>query len=127
MNKWQIDEGEIEKYQGFCYQIIEKDTGMSYVGKKNLWKTVKLKPLKGKKNKRHKKVETDWKKYTSSSPIMQEKIAKNPENYEFKLIELCETKQKLALLEAYIQMTYYFAGDWNQLYNEVIHLRMRIR
>ena len=117
----------LEDYVGFVYVIKELDTGKLYYGIKKFWKIVKLKPLKGKKNKRHKVKETDWRTYKTSSPIMQEKLEENPCNYSCELVELCKSVTEMKAIEAYLQLKHYIEGDWDKLYNEVINLRMRIR
>ena len=33
-----LSEEELEKYQGFVYEVEEVDTGMKYIGKKFFWK-----------------------------------------------------------------------------------------
>ena len=117
----------IKDFEGFCYKILEKNTGMIYIGIKRFWKIVKYKPLKGRVNKRHKRVETSWKDYTTSSLLMQEKIALNPDNYDRIIIKLCKTKTEMKCWEAYHQLRYYTTGRWDKIYNEVINLRLRIR
>ena len=52
---------------GFIYVITNLTNNKKYIGKKQMKSVKKLKPLKGKKNKRHFDIETDWKTYTSSS------------------------------------------------------------
>jgi hypothetical protein len=112
---------------GFVYTIVEKDTGMIYYGIKKLFKVIKYPPLKGRKNKRHKVKETDWRTYKTSSPIMQKKLEDNPGNYICQIIKLCDSVTEMKAYEAYYQLTHYVEGDWQKLYNEVINLRLRIR
>jgi len=112
---------------GFVYQITERDTGMIYIGIKKFWKIIKLKPLKGKKNKRHKTQETDWRIYNSSNKELEAKIKKNPNNYKKEIIRLCKSITEMKAYEAYYQLDYYVSGNWNKLYNEMINLRVRIR
>lgn len=50
---------------GFIYEI-EFNNGKRYIGKKSLWHTRKLKPLKGTRKKRIKTVESDWSNYMGS-------------------------------------------------------------
>jgi hypothetical protein len=126
-SKWINMPKQYKDKVGFVYEITELDTGMKYIGIKRFWKTIKAAPLKGKKNKRHKLVESDWKTYNTSSPIMQEKLAKNPSNYEKIIIKTCDSITDLKATEAYIQLHYYIRGRWKTLYNEVINLRLRIR
>lgn len=118
---------DINDYFGFVYEIIEIGTHKSYIGIKQFWSKRTLKPLKGKKNKRHTIVESDWKTYNSSSKIMQEKIAKDPTHYRKCIMYLAKTKTELKAREAYLQLEYYFKGKWDLLYNECINLRLRIR
>jgi hypothetical protein len=124
---WINPPDSIEGYQGFVYEIHELSTGKKYIGKKNFWKTIKRKPLKGKKRRRRAVIETDWKVYNSSNEELKYKIANNPSNYVKRILWLCESKMDMALREAYAQLEAYFRGDWNQYYNEVINLRLRVR
>ena len=116
-----------DNYVGFVYTIQEIDTGMEYIGIKNYWKTVKYPPLKGRKNKRHRKVETDWKTYNTSSPIMQKKLEENPDNYIKRILSWHTSKSELKATEAYWQLKAWYSGNWSMLYNEVINLRVRLR
>jgi len=116
-----------EEFVGFVYEIIEKNTNKKYIGIKKFWKIIKYPPLKGKKNKRHKKVETDWKEYNSSNKILQKKIKNNPKNYDKRIIHACNSITEMKCLEAHIQLTYYIKGEWNKLYNQMINLRINIR
>lgn len=50
---------------GFVY-LLEFSNGMKYIGRKSLYHTRTLKPLKGKKRKRKKTVDSDWKTYCGS-------------------------------------------------------------
>ena len=54
---------------GFVYKIYNMKTRQFYIGKKILQHKRTLPPLKGKKRKRTKLVESDWKKYMGSSDI----------------------------------------------------------
>lgn len=117
---------DINKWFGFVYIIRELDTGMDYIGIKQFWSKQTLKPLKGKKNKRHRLVESDWKTYNTSSPIMQKKLKENPEGYCKVMLYLADSKTDLKATEAYYQLQNYKRGNWNKLYNEVINLRLRI-
>ena len=72
-------------------------------------------------------IESDWKTYNTSSPIMQEKLEKNPDDYEKEIIRNCKSVSELKAWEAYYQLEYYVRGDWDLLYNQMINLRLRIR
>ena len=62
---------------GFIYVITNLIDNKRYFGKKQIKTIKKLKPLKGKKNKRHFDAETDWKTYMSSSNELNEDIIQN--------------------------------------------------
>jgi len=114
-------------YIGFVYQILEKDTGKSYIGYKKFWKKVTKQPLKGRKNKRHSKVESDWRTYNSSSKLLQEKIKDNPENYTKTILRLCKSVTELKMWETYLISKYYIEGRWTEIFNECVNIRLRIR
>ncbi len=109
---------------GFIYSIENIVTGRSYIGKKQMMRTKKLQPLKGKKNKRHFVVQTDWKTYTSSCNELNSDIEKlGKDNFSFTILKLCSCKWELAYWEAKLQF------DNNVLlsesyYNGIINLRI---
>ena len=89
---------------GFIYLITNKTTNMKYIGKKQCLTVKKRAPLKGKKNKRHETVETDWKIYTSSSRQLNEDIVEyGKDNFTFEIIMFCDSKWQLAYEETKIQ------------------------
>ena len=89
---------------GFIYVITNLIDNKRYFGKKQIKTIKKLKPLKGKKNKRHFDAETDWKTYMSSSNELNEDIIKlGKDNFKFEIIRYCDSKFELAYFEAKIQ------------------------
>jgi Putative endonuclease segE, GIY-YIG domain len=89
---------------GFIYRITNLVSGKVYFGKKQIKSVKKLKPLKGRKNKRHFDIETDWKTYTSSSNDVNEDIKKlGKDKFAFEILRFCESKFELAYYEAKIQ------------------------
>ena len=71
---------------GFIYVITNLIDNKRYFGKKQIKTIKKLKPLKGKKNKRHFDAETDWKTYMSSSNELNQDIVKlGKDNFKFEL------------------------------------------
>ena len=85
---------------GFIYIITNTATNKRYIGKKQMKSVKKLKPLKGRKNKRHFDIETDWKTYTSSSNDLNADIEKyGKDKFTFEIIHLCESKFELAYYE----------------------------
>jgi len=89
---------------GFIYIITNTLTGKKYIGKKQIKSVKKLKPLKGRKNKRHFDIETDWKTYTSSSNDVNEDIVKiGKDKFKFEIVRFCQSKFELAYFEAKLQ------------------------
>ena len=77
---------------GFVY-IITRPDGSYYVGKKSIYSTVKLKPLKGERKKRVVTKESNWKVYMSSNKDVQKWV-----NVDREILHWCYTK---------IELTYY--------------------
>ena len=109
---------------GFIYIITNNVTGKRYIGKKQMKSVKKLKPLKGRKNKRHFDIETDWKTYTSSSNDLNADIEKyGKDKFSFQIVHLCDSKFELAYYEAKKQ----FALDVllkEGYYNGIINCRI---
>lgn len=113
-----------ESPYGFIYVITNLIHNKRYFGKKQIKTIKKLKPLKGKKNKRHFDAETDWKTYMSSSNELNEDIVKlGKDNFKFEIIRFCDSKFELAYFEAKIQ----FDNDVllkDGFYNGIINCRI---
>jgi len=89
---------------GFIYRISNTVSGKVYFGKKQIKSVKKLKPLKGRKNKRHFDIETDWKTYTSSSNDVNKDIETlGKDKFKFEILRFCDSKFELAYYEAKIQ------------------------
>lgn len=109
---------------GFVYFIENTVNGKKYIGKKQIKSVKKLKPLKGKKNKRHFDVETDWKTYTSSSNEVNDDIIKyGKDKFIFSIIKFCDSKSEMAYEEAKLQFSenVLLREDY---YNGIINLRI---
>lgn len=125
---WSITKDIIEQFDdntlGFLYRITNLEDNRTYIGKKQMFAIKKLKPLKGKKNKRHKVVETDWKTYTSSSEQVNKDIIRlGKDKFLFEIIKFCSSKSQLAYYEAKMQ----FEEDVllnESSYNNMINLRI---
>lgn len=124
---WNNIPEDITLYEGFVYKITNLETNKYYIGKKLYWKTIRRPPLKGKKRKRVCRVESDWKTYNSSSAILQEEISKFDKKFVKQIVWNCKNKTDMALLETFEQICSYLNGDWSNMYNEMINLRIRIR
>lgn len=98
-------EFDIDEWFGFIYRIIELDTGREYLGKKQFHE-YRRKAVKGRKNKKRTKKESNWKSYTGSSTELNETIkTKGIENYKFVIESLHKTKGSLYYNEVYAQIT----------------------
>jgi hypothetical protein len=109
---------------GFVYVIENLINNKKYIGKKQMQTIKKLKPLKGKKNKRHFVIETDWRNYMSSSNELLYDIEKNGKNnFKFEILRFCQSKSELAYFEAKEQFDreVLLRDDY---YNGIINLRI---
>ncbi|MGY8867543.1 MAG: hypothetical protein ACKVJK_18230, partial [Methylophagaceae bacterium] len=79
--------------EGFVYLITNLTNDKKYIGKK-LAKFKKTKPpLKGKKNKRRSKVESDWRDYWGSSDHLQADVAElGTKNFTREILYLCSSR-----------------------------------
>ena len=109
---------------GFIYLITNLTNNKKYIGCKMLQKVIKRKPLKGKKNKRHETIESDWKTYTSSSNELNKDIESlGKENFKFEIIDFAYSKSHLKYLEAKYQFDndVLLSESW---YNGIINVRV---
>ena len=71
-----------------------------YVGKKWVWSTRKLPPLKGKTRKRRVQKESDWQKYYGSSDEVKLLVEQHGEsNFKREILRLCKTKGECSYYE----------------------------
>lgn len=125
--KWNNAPEDIEPYQGFVYLVTHNKTGRYYIGKKFFWSKKTRPPLKGRKNKRHYRVESDWKNYCTSSPTIQELVSKEGvKAFDWTIIHLCDNKFDCAYKELEEQINHRCLFDSN-CYNQVINVRLRKR
>ena len=89
---------------GFVYEITNSNTGEYYIGQKHMWSVKKLPPLKGKKNKRHRRVESDWQTYWGSSTKLLADIELLGSNqFTRNILQYCNSKGTLNYVEAQMQ------------------------
>lgn len=116
-----------EGYVGFTYLITNNINGMKYFGKKLAHRKITKKPLKGRTQKRHSIVESDWKTYWGSSDALLADIEKmGRENFTREILEFHETRGNLSYAELKLQMEndVLFRGDY---YNNIIQVRIHAR
>ena len=91
---------------GFVYEIIHKESGRTYIGKKQLRYTNRKK-VTGRKNRKKVIKESDWKTYTGSCKELNEEITEiGKEQYKFVIIKLCKTKRELGYTETELQIDF---------------------
>jgi hypothetical protein len=109
---------------GFIYEITNTINNKKYIGKKQCFSKLKNAPLKGKKNKRIRIKESDWKTYTSSSNELNKDIAKlGKDKFIFKILRLCCSKWELGYFEIkeQIEKEAILKDDY---YNGVLNVRI---
>ena len=117
--------GEIpENAFGFIYEIVNIESGRKYIGKKQMIRKIRRKPLKGKKRKRIDYIQSDWKTYTGSSDALNADIATlGLDKFEFKILKFCNSKFELSYFESKMQ----FEKDVllsEDYYNGIINCRI---
>jgi len=124
LGHWKTDAIVPENPYGFIYLITNNVTSKKYIGKKQMQTIQKRKPLKGKVNKRHSIVSTDWKTYTSScNELNNDIVLYGKENFTFEILQFCNSKSELAYYEAKQQFDreVLLKEDY---YNGIINLRI---
>jgi len=120
-------EEDIKPFAGFVYLITEKKTGMKYVGKKLLWRTIKRPPLKGKKRRRIEVVQSDWQNYFGSSEAVGLLVEEHgPDAFVREILRFCKGKGEMAYFETKEQFDreVLLRDDY---YNGIIHCRINHR
>jgi hypothetical protein len=125
LGHWEgVLEENIDTPFGFIYKITNLTNDKKYIGKKQCQSIRKRPPLKGKKNKRHEKIETDWKTYTSSSNELNkdlETLGKG--SFKFEILRWCDSKWELSYYEARLQFDEEVLLR-NDYYNGIINVRI---
>jgi len=113
-----------DEYEGFVYLITNLTTGQKYIGKKLAkFKTTKP-PLKGKKNKRRGKKESDWKDYWGSSDRLTADVEKlGPANFTREILYLCTNRAEMSYIEAREQFERRVL-ETDEYYNGIINVRV---
>ncbi len=125
---WTYQGTEVEELPqdvvGFVYIITNTTNDRQYIGKK-LAKFSRTKPpLKGKKNKRRTKVDSDWKDYYGSSDELNEDIGiLGKDNFKREILFYCYSKSELSYIEAREQFNYKVLES-DKYYNG--HIRVRV-
>lgn len=121
---WLFESKIPEDGYGFIYLITNTANNRKYIGKKQFFKTIKRPPLKGKKNKRHVKSDSDWRIYTGSSDNLNEDIKKyGKSSFKFEILKICYSKWELAYEETYLQFKKGVLLS-DEYYNGIINCRI---
>jgi len=109
---------------GFVYLITNLTNDRKYIGKK-LAKFSRTKPpLKGKKNRRRTKVESDWQTYFGSSDELNADVEQlGTENFKREILFYCSNKAQLSYVEAREQFNHKVLES-DEYYNG--HIRVRV-
>jgi len=113
-----------DSIEGFVYLITNLTNNKKYIGKK-LAKFKKTRPpLKGRKNKRRSKVESDWRDYWGSSDKLLADVEQlGQEKFTREILYYCKSRGELSYLEAKEQ----FAREVllkDDYYNGIINVRV---
>jgi hypothetical protein len=106
------------------YEITNTTNGRKYIGKKLARFKRSRAPLKGRKNKRRYKVDSDWQDYHGSSDELTMDILKlGKENFKREILFYCKSRSELSYVEAREQFSRKVL-ETNEYYNG--HIRVRV-
>ena len=87
--------------EAFVYLITNNTNNKKYIGKKLTTRKVTKPPLKGRKNKRRSKVESDWRDYWGSSDHLKEDVATLGEDqFTREILYYCASRGIASYIEA---------------------------
>lgn len=125
---WTYQGKEVEELPqdvvGFVYIITNTTNDRQYIGKKLAKFSRSRPPLKGRKNKRRTKVESDWRDYYGSSDELNEDIERiGKDSFKREILFYCYSKSELSYIEAREQFNYRVLES-DKYYNG--HIRVRV-
>lgn len=101
MNSWLYEGRPLDEIpegiKAFVY-VIEFNDGKFYYGKKQFYKSIKRPPLKGYKRHRRDTVESNWRKYCSSSNKVKQLVSEGREPTR-KILRLCTSLKEASWYE----------------------------
>ena len=109
---------------GFVYLITNNTNGRMYIGKKLAKFKRSRAPLKGRRNRRRYKVDSDWQDYYGSSDELTADVMElGKENFKREILFYCYSKAELSYVEAREQFARKVLES-NDYYNG--HIRVRV-
>ena len=118
----------VEDNIGFVYCITDTRNGLKYIGKKGLISKRRMPPLKGKKRRRIKIIETDWQSYYGSSETVKALVEEyGPETFHREILRLCKSKGQMSYYEAKMQFETDCLLKPDEYYNEFIGCKINRR
>ena len=125
---WIYGQNEVEELPedvvGFVYQITNMTNGRMYIGKKLARFKRSRPPLKGRKNKRRYKVDSDWRDYYGSSDELTADVMRlGKDKFQREILYYCHSKAELNYVEAREQFARKVLES-NDYYNG--HIRVRV-
>ena len=109
---------------GFVYKITNMANGRKYIGKKLAKFKKSRPPLKGRKNRRRYKVESDWREYYGSNDELLLDIEKHGrQRIQREILYYCNSKSEASYIEAREQFARKVLES-DEYYNG--HIRVRV-
>ena len=113
-----------EGTEAFVYLITNLTNNRKYVGKKLAKFKVSKPPLKGKKNRRRSKVESDWREYWGSNDHLKADVVQLGEDkFKREILYFCPSRGVASYLEAREQFERRVL-ETDEYYNGIINVRV---
>ena len=127
-NNWLYNGKEVvelpEDCVGFVYLITNTTNDRKYIGKKLARFSRSRPPLKGRKNKRRYKVESDWQIYYGSNDELNEDVEQlGKDKFTREILYYCNSKSECSYLEAREQFSRKVLES-NEYYNGIIQVKV---